>query len=211
MARLFQYFVGAIFMMVSVGCNTGYVKENGIWVWVTIDESNGKRNHWIEGADQKSFEVLKNDNFAKDKSQVYYKGKVIQNASPEKFETLTDSEYGYSKDDKLVFLNAETIIGADPASFEILEFPYSRDNQTVFCGTIPLMLNKEEVHLFKVTNTDKMMAGTISITTFSHFLEFNPQYSWLKSRIAENQNVIVGEWGTGTVGVRKFKGVKEVR
>ncbi|MFZ1750283.1 MAG: DKNYY domain-containing protein, partial [Saprospiraceae bacterium] len=87
------------------GCQTGYVNNNDVWSWVTIDESHGKRLHWIEGIDQNSFEVLKNKNFALDQHQVYFKGRKINHASPDGFLPLTEDEYGYAKDSKHAFFN----------------------------------------------------------------------------------------------------------
>ena len=193
------------------GCKTGYVKKNGDWSWVTIDEQNGKRLHWIEGIDQNSFVVLKNKNFAKDRDQVYFKGKKINHATPDGFELLSDDEYGYSKNHQYAFLNNEVIIGADPNSFVVLEFPYAKDKNDVYCGTIPMKLEPEEVKTFKATNDDKQMQGMISTTKLSHFLELNPHYQWITDQGVEIQHVITGEWGTGITVNRKFKGFKEVR
>jgi hypothetical protein len=191
-------------------CKTGYVKNSGDWTWVTIDEGHGKRNHPIAGIDQASFTVLENKCFAKDKYQVYFKGKKINMASPEGFTLLSDNEYGYAKDNNFVFFNNEIIINADPATFEVLEFPYARDKNDVYCGTLPMRLSPEDVKLFKVTNQDKLMAATISSMTLSHFLEFYPQYVWVSELKPEIQFVITGDWGTGTTGMNHYKGFTKI-
>ncbi|MBK8080510.1 MAG: DKNYY domain-containing protein [Saprospiraceae bacterium] len=89
---------------------------------------------------------------------------------PNGFVLLSDDEYGYSKDKQFVFFNNEVIINAAPATFEVIQFPYSKDKNDVYCGTVPMKLSSEEVLLYKVTNEDKLMAGMISTTKLSHFL-----------------------------------------
>jgi hypothetical protein len=193
------------------GSQTGYVKKNGDWTWVTIDESHGKRLQWIEGIDQNTFTVLKNKSFALDQNQVYFKGRKINHASPDGFLPLTDDEYGYAKDNNHAFFNDEVIIHADPATFEVIEFPYSKDKNDVYCGTLPMKLSREDVRSFRVTNDDKLMARMISTATLSHFLEFHPEYIWLKEQGIEIKNVISGDTGTGETNNKKFNGFKEVK
>ena len=193
------------------GCKTGYVKNNGDWSWVTIDESQGKKLHWIEGIDQNTFTVLKNKSFALDQNQVYFKGKKINHASPEGFEPLTDDEYGYAKDNNHAFFNEEVIINADPLTFEVLKFPYSKDKNDIYCGTLPMKLGHEDVLSFKVTNDDKLMAGMISTTALTHFLELHPEYKWLREQEIVIQKVITGNTGTGQTANKKFQGFKELK
>ena len=52
------------------------------------------------------------------------------------------------------------VIFANPESFKKLEFPYSKDKNHVFCGTIPLSLPISEVKEFEVTK------DTIYLETF---------------------------------------------
>lgn len=197
-------------MFIVSGCSTGYVKENGDWVWVTIDESHGKRSHYIEGIDQESFHVLKkNKNFAMDNARVYFKGKIVWKAKPEGFTPLTDDEYGYAKNKEFVFLNNEIILNADPATFEIISFPYSRDKKDVYCGTIPMMLAQEDVNSFIVTNSDDFMARTITTTSVTHFIEYHPEHKWIETQYPANRNVILGESGTGEAGGKKYMGLTQ--
>lgn len=188
-----------------VGCSTGYQQNGNSWVWVTVDESNGRREHPILMADGDSFEVLADKNYARDKGQVYFKGKALRGADPATFELLRE---GYGKDKREVFLETEPVIMADPASFEVLAFPYTRDRERVFCGTIPLPLRGAEVQAFRVTNTDQLMANTRSTSQKVYFIEFQPEYKWLDS--LDVDLVITGPWGTGESGNRKFKGLKEL-
>jgi hypothetical protein len=158
---------------------------------------------------QSSFMVLPNKSFAKDKHQVYYKGKKIKHASAKSFEYLTNSEYGYAKDNLHAYFDNEVILTADPKSFKVLEFPYSCDANDVYCGTLPMRLNPKELAAFKVTNTDKWLKGTKNIMALNHFLELHPQYNWITTLNIEIENVIIGSGGTAETLDKKFIGINE--
>lgn len=208
-----QFFVVILIVAVLLffaSCRDGgYRKQNGQWSWVTYDESAGKRVKWIEGIDNESFEVLSHKNFGADRYAVYYKGKKIKHADPATFTILTQNDHGYAKDQNHVFLDNEVIIEADPQTFTLLEFPFSRDGSRVFNGTLPLNMDAKEAATFRVTNEDKLMAGMKSTTQLAHFLEYNPEYEWIKSLSIDIENVITGEWGTGETAAGKFKGIRK--
>lgn len=188
--------------------NGGYRKQNGQWVWVAYDGSFNKIVTYMEYTDRKSFKVLPQKNYAKNKEKVFFCGRPVKNADPATFEVI-DNKYGYAKDRYRAYLDQETIISADPASFELLEFPYSRDENQVFCGVLPLGLSPDEVREFKVTNTDKLMAGMKSTMLLSVFIEQNPEYAWLDT--LGISHVVFGAWGTGETKSRRIKGYKEVK
>jgi len=188
----------SLFLMTS--CQEGYKKENDKWVWISYDEAVGKRVTKVESADLKTFKVLKNKNYAVDKNYVYYKTQKIKNANPKTFSVLTDN--GYSKDDKKVFLDCYEIVNANPKTFECLCFPYSKDDNDVFCGTLPLQLSKDEINEFRVTN----MSTAISIILLSHFIEQNPDFSWLDTLSIDG--VVVNEIATAKTNKRNFKGYR---
>jgi hypothetical protein len=93
----------------------------------------------------------------------------------------------------------------------VLAFPYARDKNDVYNGTIPMNLDKEEVAAFTVTNDNEMMSGSISTTRVEYFIEFNPEYSWIKTYDPELTHVITGTSGTGKTNKRKFKGFEEIK
>lgn len=200
----------ALIYLLFSGTKTGYIRKNGSWYWVTIDEYNGKRENIVQGADFTSFQVLDCDQFAKDREHVFYEGKIIKQARASTIKIIGDNKSNYLADDKHVFFRTEIIINADPSTFKVMEFPYSRDKNDVYCGTIPMMLAKEYVSTFKVTNSDPLMKGMISTIKFSHFLEFNPRYKWISQSNPEIEFAITGEWGTGEALNKKFKGLHEV-
>lgn len=206
---IFICFILIVFFFFK-SCKTGYVNHLGTWTWVTIDEGHGKRYHLIEGVDQASFTILENNRFAKDQYHVYFEGRKINGASPKGFVVLGDHKYGYAKDELHAFLHKEIIIDADPTSFEVLQFPYSKDKNDVYCGTIPMKLSVEALRSFKVTNEDTWMSGTMTTSNIRHFLEFNPEYDWIVSSHPDIHVVITGEYGTGEAGDIKFKGHKKI-
>lgn len=198
--------IGALFIFILGACNSGYQKENDKWVLVSYDEAVGKRVTQIDEHDANSFKILKNRDYAIDKNSVFLNGRIIEGADPISFELINKNVY--SKDKRHVFLDAEKVIFANPNTFKVLEFPYSKDDKRIFCGTIPLKLNENEIDDFQVTNEDELMSQMKSTTLLSHFIEMNPEYKWLDT-VGINA-VIVGMWATGETKNRKFKGVKEI-
>jgi hypothetical protein len=192
-------------------CSTGYNRKNGQWFWTTHDEYNGRRDNYIEGIDHKSFKVLAHENFGADKYAVYYKGRKIRRAQPQSFTILTDNHYGYAKDNNHAFFETEPILKADPKTFEVLEFPYSRDKNDVYNGIIPMNLDKEEVAEFTVTNENKLMAGGVLTQRLDVFIEYDPEYSWIKEYDPALTHVISGNFGSGKTNKRRFKGCKEIK
>lgn len=193
-------------------CETGYVKRGHNWVWVTQDEYFGKRDHWIQGIDNESFKVCKqNKNFGTDRNSAYFQGRKVIHATPDGFVPLTDDAYGYAKDNYRVFFDNDVILKADPKTFEVLEFPYSRDKNDIYNGTLPMNLDKSDVGEFKVINDDKLMKGTKSTMLLSEFLKFSPEYEWINNLDIEVKWVVTGPWGTGETKTKKFKGLKEVK
>jgi hypothetical protein len=108
-------------------------------------------------------------------------------------------------------LDTEVILKADPGTFEVLSFPYSRDKNDVYNGTIPMNLSKSEVAAFRVTNEDKVMGGGKTTTLLSEFLKFSPEYGWIDSMGLDVKWVITNSWGTGEALGKKFKGLKEIK
>lgn len=201
------FFSSALISAVLVSCSPGYQEENGEWVWVSYDEAAGRRITKIDSVDSHSFEVLANEKYGKDRTHVFYKTELIRGADPNTFKIMTEN--GYAMDRHNVFLRSEKVVFADPGTFETLEFPYSRDANRVFCGTLPLDVNKNEVKDFRVTNEDELMSGMTSNALLSYFIRSNPDYNWLDT-VGVN-GVIVAEYATGETSTRKFKGFREVK
>ncbi|VAV86225.1 hypothetical protein MNBD_BACTEROID02-877 [hydrothermal vent metagenome] len=189
-----------------ISCNSGYQKEKGKWVWISYDEAVGKRVNQIDEHDFESFQILDDENYAKDKNSVFHIRNKIKNADPNYFELIDN---GYSKDKYSVYLDDEMVIFANPKSFQLLQFPYSKDDSHVFCGTLPLNLEKSEIEEFKVTNINESMSNTTSSILLSHFVKYNPEYKWLDTLNIDG--IIIGKWATGETKNKKFKGFKELK
>jgi hypothetical protein len=209
-AMLFSLLIICI-ITVLMGCETGYTRKLGDWVWVTNDDQHGKRSNIIAEADEATFEVMDNEQFAKDKNNVYYQGKKVNHVKASKVQFLGGSKSYYFKDDKYAYCTSEVILNADPATFEVIEFPYSRDKKDVYCGTVPMMLTNEEMKSFKVTNEDKWTKNTISTTMKLHFIEYNPKYAWIDTLGIEIEKIVTGDWGTAEAAGKKFIGLREVK
>jgi hypothetical protein len=97
----------------------------------------------IEGVDAASFEVIQPlASYAKDKSHVYYEGRRIR-ADPRMFRQI----YGhYFRDARAVYLAGREIADADPATFEALTLPYSKDKNRVYYGDKSMAADAASFH-----------------------------------------------------------------
>ena len=179
-----------------ISCSKGYTKIKEKWVYKSFDEAAGVRIKDIN-ADNATFQILKNDNYAKDKSYVYYNGVIIENANPKYFSVLDN---GYSKDGNNVFFQNETLIDSNPQSFQILEFPYSKDHQKIYCGTIPLLTSDIE-------NFIVQKPGSITTTEMTiNFIRDNPEYA--KIDTVKYKAVVYGD-GIAKTKTETFYGYKK--
>jgi hypothetical protein len=125
----------------------GYVYENGTWNYVSYDEAVGRRVRPINvRTDQ--FKVLKYNDFARDNNSVYFKDYKVEGSDPNTFQIISGmGRYRYAKDKNNVYIYSRDdwslfkIINADPNSFKVLEFPYSKDNNDAYCGSLPLYVD----------------------------------------------------------------------
>jgi len=184
--------------LILISCNSGYQNENGKWTWISYDEAVGKRQDEVKKADTETFVILENKKYAKDKNYVFFKGRIIEFAEPSSFEIINDN--GYSKDSKNAYLDWDIIINSDPSTFLVLDWPYSKDKNNVFCGNLPL--NTTNTNEFKVTKIGNGKTSTLK----SHFVEKNPEYKWLDS--VKVNGIITGE-GEGQTETEKFVGYKK--
>lgn len=138
------------FCFSSCGFNNSYKIKDGV---VYFEKPNikdfqyNKGGRKMEYADAKTFKILKDGSYAKDKNNVYYEEKVVSEADPKTFEVLSDMigkdknsgyfeeikiqnsdtktfqkiENLYSKDKNNVYYNHKSIAGADATTFEIVD------------------------------------------------------------------------------------------
>ncbi len=128
-------------------CNTGYQQINGQWMYVTLDESQGRRENPIAGADAATFERIERSDFARDRSRVYYQGRVLEGADAATFEHLKGN---YWKDRNRVYYFSRPLAGADPGSYRLLRADWGRDNRNVFVGADAV--DPKDIGTFEVVN-----------------------------------------------------------
>jgi hypothetical protein len=185
-------------VLVFSGCNTGYRKVDGKWSYVTWDEGNGNRTKSL-GADDATFKVLNNREYAKDKDNVYYKGGLIAGADAGTFELLKGGPY--AKDKNHVYLLDATVINADPTSFTEIGYPYGKDKKGIYCGTMPM--NVGNIEEFEV-----IQPGTGYIMHDKNdFIRLNKEYSYLKDDPVDG--VIYSFGGKAKTKTEYFEGCKK--
>lgn len=185
-------------VLLLVGCDTGYQKIEDNWFYVTVDEGHGRRERPLT-ADVATFHVLENKAYARDKDQVWYQGQLVSTVDPATFELLNGGNYARDKDH--IYLFTYPVINADPTTFEALKFPYARDANTIFCGTLPMQVGAVEE--FKVKQSSK----GYSITLKEVFTRDYPEYAYLDSLPV--QAVVTG-YGSGHTKTEEFDGFQKV-
>jgi DKNYY family len=93
----------------------------------------------IAGSDGKTFEVI-NTNYAKDTTHIYYYGypgetKASVFVLPCNRASFQILDYPFSKDNAMVFFENLKINGADAASFTVLKHGYSKDKNAAYIQT----------------------------------------------------------------------------
>lgn len=97
----------------------------------------------VVGSDGKSFELI-NNAYAKDKNHIYLYGNVNEIIStpiilPCDIATFEALEYPYSKDKASVFYADKKLIGMDAATFELLGSSYSKSKEVVYFTNLKIV------------------------------------------------------------------------
>ena len=171
-------FVLPIFSACNSKYGSGYVFENGTWNYVSYDKAVGRRVDPID-VDKDEFQKLKYKDFARDNENVYFKSRKIEGSDPDTFEVISTADRrSYAKDKNNVYIyfkndwDVYKIINADPGTFEVLEFPYAKDKNDAYNGTLPLFV--DDVSKFEVIEG----AGMSTSTSAEYFLteaEYNKE------------------------------------
>lgn len=104
-----------------------YIEDGSVY----YDEGDYLRqDDKVKGVDIETFEVLEED-YAKDKNNVYYEESKVYGANQETFEVLN---IFYAKDDKLVYVDGDKVEDIDVNSFEVIEHGYSKDKNGIYFG-----------------------------------------------------------------------------
>ena len=108
----------------------------------------------------------------------------------------------YSKDKNYVYVNNDIIIFADPNTFEIIEYPYSKDKKRIFNGNLPMEVNN--IKEFEVTKRGSLTESSVK----SFFIEWNKDFQWLDT-ICVN-GIIVSTDAEARTRIEKFQGFRKV-
>lgn len=114
----------------------------------------------IENADIKSFKIIKGS-FSKDKNNVYYEYKKIENISPNGFKIMLTYPVNVFKNKDNVYIYRPydyylekgmltTIEEADSETFEVMKYPYFKDQKHIYYKNIKL--NEADVDTFTAIN-----------------------------------------------------------
>lgn len=96
------------------GCSIGYEKEANAVYYKSWNEGSGSTKYPVD-ADPQTFQVFKDDNYAKDKEKAFYKGDIIKEADAATFETLgeeyaRDKNHGYYQKDPVISSKGQTLM-----------------------------------------------------------------------------------------------------
>ncbi|WP_170110556.1 DKNYY domain-containing protein [Flavilitoribacter nigricans] len=164
MKPLLQSVLFLLTILSLMSCENGYRQVDGQWSYVTIDEGHGRRVQPLE-VDPETFEILSQRAFAKDKDQVFYQGLVLPGVDAPSYRLLPSGIFTADKD-RIYFLHLP-IGQADPATFEEIGYPYAKDKNFIYCGSIPIAPNQGQ--RLKVVRRSK----GYSIATLESFLRDN--------------------------------------
>lgn len=119
------------------------ISENGI---IFKDDKNiyylGKKEaRKLKNADVNSFEEVAENEYYKDKNNVYYYDeyegnmKTIKEADPKTFEGIS---YTFGKDKNAVYKRENKLAGVDPATFEEIDSSFTKDKNNVYYEEMPM-------------------------------------------------------------------------
>jgi hypothetical protein len=124
-----------LFVFVLSACATGYQESGGGYTFVTWNESAGKVEQVVVGADKATFEILDKNGYARDAGQAYFEGRTIEGAEAATFERLSEL---YARDAKRVYYQGRVVPGAIPGSFEAFNLQWGRDGKDIYFQDRPL-------------------------------------------------------------------------
>ena len=111
----------------------GYFYENGkIFFMIRSNMSPGYLSHSVENADLKTFEILSDEDYAKDKNNVYYHGEKLNGIDSKNFTIMKSGNEIFTKDKNGVYYQNEKLDGMDSKSFEILKENYFKDKNGLY-------------------------------------------------------------------------------
>ena len=130
----------------SFKVDKGFHIVDGKPVYVDSNANEGKITRDLPAVDSVTFRILTQPRdaralFAADTTHVFmamsYHVHKLTDADGASFELLTP-DGNFSRDSRHVFFLGVVLDGADPATFKVLTYPFGKDAQHAFVGTIPI-------------------------------------------------------------------------
>ena len=121
-----------ILTLLFFACNSEYeLQDDKVYYRFWSFEQGGWHAWLLEQADVKSFITIdtKDNLYGKDKSNVFFKNKIIPGADPNTFKPI---KKGYAIDAKRVYYYNDSIENSNPKEFEIIDYDFSKNYQNVF-------------------------------------------------------------------------------
>lgn len=193
--------------LTTTGCNTGYTKIDGEWTYIVINEAVGREVRKIN-ADNGTFHILDDPDYAADKNHVYKYGVVLDGMDGSTFEFYGGNNY--ARDSKHIYYRDSVVLDADLATFRVLDFPYARDAHNVYCGS--LRMNVDDPNQFKVLKSEDTgttyfystedLVRRLGDEFEDHEVLYDPKVKDMRYCIASSES------GVATDGVWVFEGPK---
>ena len=86
------------------------------------------------GRDTDGFTVFEFSKYAKNKDQVYWEDKILDDADSETFEKIKDLRFfsRFAKDKNSVYWAEKRLVGSDPKTFKVIGDSHGKDKSSVF-------------------------------------------------------------------------------
>jgi hypothetical protein len=135
--KLLQLSATALFLIITLGCQetkkdfpAGYSQEFDKVFKIVVDQANQESLKVIlPGASASEFQVL-NNYYSRDNDQVFFCHRLIcqslKGVDPEQFEVLSGI---YAISGNQVYFGSDKLKNVNVGDFQLLEFPYARDDQ----------------------------------------------------------------------------------
>ncbi len=142
------------------GCSTGYENDGNAVYYKSWNEGSGSHKDRLD-ADPKTFKVLTNERYAKDKSHAFFEGEIIEDVDAPSFESISE---WFAKDKNKGYRTRYPVISSRGTTFKTIDNDwYSTDGVDIFFDTLPLHVcsaknfrfvfndNSEQLHPYRWT------------------------------------------------------------
>ncbi|MNY13719.1 hypothetical protein D3C86_1468690 [compost metagenome] len=121
-----------LILILSLNSCNQYSVENDAVYYKSWNEGTGSHKNQLVGANQKTFEILEYESYAKDDKLVFYDGQLIKGADALTFVAIGDF---YAKDKNKGYYAGDSIENSKGKSFKVIDSYYSTDGYDIFYTT----------------------------------------------------------------------------